>query len=349
MSVTKQLLALTLCMLLSYKALALDKYIEDTDRFPGWRGELPSSIEEVAEDGSVGFGELGKEVWRGRVEQISWKPRAFLYHDFLSEEECDHLMSLSKGHLTKSTVVDNDSGKSVDSTVRTSSGTFLSKHQDEVIARIEKRISMVTMLPEDNGEGMQILRYVDGQKYEPHSDAFHDQYNQRAENGGQRIATVLMYLTTPLEGGETVFPGAEKKVEGPGWSECARRGLAVHPKRGAALLFYSLKPNGEVDAASTHGSCPTLAGEKWSATKWIHVGPFQMGAEFQKAKWRSGDCTDERDECQMWANEGECEKNPGFMHTSCRKACGKCSPSAAQDAPGAGGKRVGGRKGAISL
>ena len=45
----------------------------------------------------------------------------------------------------------------------------------------------------------------------------------------------------------------------------------------------------------------------------------------------------------------ECEKNPGFMHSSCRKACGKCSPSAAQDAPVGGAKRVGGRKGAISL
>ncbi len=34
MSSTKQLLALTLCMLLSYKALALDKYIEDTGKEP---------------------------------------------------------------------------------------------------------------------------------------------------------------------------------------------------------------------------------------------------------------------------------------------------------------------------
>jgi prolyl 4-hydroxylase len=41
---------------------------------------------------------------------------------------------------------------------------------------------------------MQILRYVDGQKYEPHTDAFHDQYNQRVDNGGQRIATVLMWV-----------------------------------------------------------------------------------------------------------------------------------------------------------
>lgn len=52
-------------------------------------------------------------------------------------------------------------------------------------------------------------------------------------------------------------------MEGEGWSECARRGLAVKAVKGAALLFYSLKPNGEEDPASTHGSCPTTAGEKW--------------------------------------------------------------------------------------
>jgi hypothetical protein len=39
-------------------------------------------------------------------------------------------------------------------------------------------------------------------------------------------------------------------------------------------MFYSLKPDGELDPTSLHGSCPTLAGNKWSATKWIHIGPF---------------------------------------------------------------------------
>ena len=29
-----------------------------------------------------------------RVEQISWKPRAFVYKGFLSNEECKHLISL---------------------------------------------------------------------------------------------------------------------------------------------------------------------------------------------------------------------------------------------------------------
>ena len=27
-----------------------------------------------------------------RVELVSWKPRAFVYHNFLSPEECEHIM-----------------------------------------------------------------------------------------------------------------------------------------------------------------------------------------------------------------------------------------------------------------
>ena len=46
--------------------------------------------------------------------------------------------------MTKSTVVDNDTGKSVDSTVRTSTGTFFARGQDPIIAAVEKRVSLVS-------------------------------------------------------------------------------------------------------------------------------------------------------------------------------------------------------------
>ena len=64
----------------------------------------------------------------------------------------------------------------------------------------------------EHQEGLQVLRYVDGQKYEPHYDYFHDAVNTKIENGGQRVVTLLMYLSTPKEGGETVFPDADRKV-----------------------------------------------------------------------------------------------------------------------------------------
>ena len=50
-------------------------------------------------------------------------------------------------------------------------------------------------------------------------------------------------------------------------------------------LACSLQPDGQVDYSSLHGSCPTTKGEKWSATKWIHVGAFGQSASLQRAKW----------------------------------------------------------------
>lgn len=272
---------------------------------------------------TVGYGEL-EEEWRGEVIQLSWAPRAFLLKNFLSPEECEHLKAQARSTMTKSTVVDNDTGKSVPSNIRTSTGTFLDLNQDDTIARVEKRVAQVTMIPIEHQEGFQILRYVNGQKYEPHYDYFHDDFNKKPDFGGQRIMTVLMYLSTPEDGGETVFPNGTGDMSGPEWSECAKQGLGVKAFKGDAIMFYSLKPDGTEDPSSLHGSCPTLAGEKWSATKWIHVLPFTMGKKFQQEKWDN--CADKDADCADWAADGECEKNAGYMQRMCRKSCGSCKP-----------------------
>ncbi|KAL5980631.1 putative prolyl 4-hydroxylase 7 [Asimina triloba] len=139
--------------------------------------------------------------------------------------------------------------------------------QDEIVSRIEGRIAAWTRLPEENGESIQILHYEHGEKYEPHYDYFYDKANQ--EIGGHRIAM----------GGETIFPNSELKdsqLKDDTWSECARDGFAVKPKKGDALLFFSLHPNASTDADSLHGSCPVIKGEKWSATKWIHVKSYGL-------------------------------------------------------------------------
>jgi hypothetical protein len=38
-----------------------------------------------------------QDEWHGFVKRLSWKPRAFLFKKFLSEEECDHLIQLVGG------------------------------------------------------------------------------------------------------------------------------------------------------------------------------------------------------------------------------------------------------------
>ncbi|RWR73696.1 putative prolyl 4-hydroxylase 6 isoform X1 [Cinnamomum micranthum f. kanehirae] len=92
------------------------------------------------------FSPLNLDSWAPAV----WRIRAFLYTGLLSDDECDHLINLAKDKLEKSMVADNDSGKSIMSEVRTSSGMFLNKHQDEIVGRIERRIAAWTFLPEGN-------------------------------------------------------------------------------------------------------------------------------------------------------------------------------------------------------
>mmetsp|Transcript_6250 Transcript_6250/g.23035 ORF Transcript_6250/g.23035 Transcript_6250/m.23035 type:complete len:334 (-) Transcript_6250:322-1323(-) len=139
-----------------------------------------------------------------------WKPRAFIWRGMASREECEHMIAISKDKVKKSTVIDQKTGKSVVDPYRTSSGMFLSKAQDEVVEAIEERMAMFSELPAANGEAMQILKYEPGQKYDPHQDYFDDcsdgsttspHHKERQvrycteETGGQRVATILLYLT----------------------------------------------------------------------------------------------------------------------------------------------------------
>ncbi|KAG5530138.1 hypothetical protein RHGRI_030492 [Rhododendron griersonianum] len=156
---------------------------------------------------------------------------------------------------------------------RTSSGTFLARGRDEIVRTIEKRISDFTCIPIEHGEGLQILHYEVGQKFEPHYDYFQNEFN--IKNGGQRMATVLMYLSDVEEGGETVFPAAKGNVSAVALSQSGKKGLSVKPKMGDALLFWSMKPDGTLDSSSLHGACPVIKGNKWSSTKWLHVGEYK--------------------------------------------------------------------------
>jgi len=198
------------------------------------------------------------------IEVLSWSPRVFVFHNFLSEEECDHIITLSKPFLQRSTVVDNNSEQSKVDDVRTSQGMFFPGNMnDPIIDNIEERISLLTLIPRENGENIQVLHYTQGGEYKPHHDYFDDRTvggNAHYKRGGQRVASFLMYLNTPEEGGETIFPTAN---------------LSVTPKKGDALLFFDCNLDGTTDPMTLHGGSPVTKGEKWLATKWLRQNLFK--------------------------------------------------------------------------
>jgi len=300
----------------------------------GWSGETYNAR---ARETSLSKTEFPSDALiSSQVELLSWQPRAWVVHKLLTEEECDHLIQISSSRLQRSGVVDVNSGRPLQSNIRTSQGTFLGRGQDPIVDRIEDKIATWTMIPKDNGEGLQVLKYKEGQEYQAHFDYFF--HAGGVENGGNRMATVLLYLNTPEEGGETVFPIAKKPRtwKGSGWSDCGKNGLGVRPKKGDALLFWSLQPNGLLDTYSKHAGCPVLRGEKWTATKWMHVGKFMMsgfagGNRVEHTIYapspppRSATCNDKNENfCRGWAEQGECILNPQYMKDSCKYSCGAC-------------------------
>lgn len=261
------MLSLVLLMLLALGIVSLP--VSSDDSTPN---DLSSFRRRIVERGGDGLGKR-REQW---TEVLSWEPRAFIYHNFLSKEECEYLISVAEPHMAKSTVVDSKTGRSKDSRVRTSSGMFLRRGRDKIVRDIEKRIADFTFIPTEHGEGLQVLHYEVGQKYDAHFDYFLDEFNTK--NGGQRVATLLMYLSDVEEGGETVFPSAKGNFSSlPYWNElsdCAKQGLAVKPKMGDALLFWSMRPDATLDPSSLHGGCPVIKGNKWSSTKWMHLEEY---------------------------------------------------------------------------
>lgn len=190
-------------------------------------------------------------------------PKIIFIRDFLSDGEAAHLIALAEPNLAHSRVVDAETEEPVVHSGRTSRGTFLQRGLDPTLSAIEKRIAELTNTPVQNGESMQILHYEVGGEYKPHFDTF-DEATEGGRSclarGGQRLFTVILYLNTPEEGGETIFPDLDLKVEA---------------ELGSALFFESCDSTGQPHPLSLHGGAPVTKGEKWIATKWLREHAFK--------------------------------------------------------------------------
>ena len=187
-------------------------------------------------------------------------PRVVVFGNLLTPAECGELMELARPRLERSETVDTATGGSEVNSARTSDGMFFALGEHPLIARLERRIAALLNWPVERGEGLQILRYRPGARYEPHYDYFDPEKSgtpRILERGGQRVGTLVMYLNTPARGGDTIFPDA---------------GLSIGPTRGSGVFFSYDRPHPAT--RTLHGGAPVLAGEKWVATKWLRERTF---------------------------------------------------------------------------
>ena len=182
-------------------------------------------------------------------------PRVVTLGGLLSDEECDALVELAASRLRRSTTVDMSTGDDQVHADRTSRGMFFERGENALCARIEARIARLLDWPLECGERLQVLHYPPGAEYKPHYDYFEPDSiggEVMLRRGGQRVATVVMYLNTPRRGGATVFPDAH---------------LEVGAVKGNAVFFSYDRAHPMT--RTLHGGAPVVEGEKWVATKWL--------------------------------------------------------------------------------
>ncbi|XP_026850457.1 prolyl 4-hydroxylase subunit alpha-2 isoform X1 [Drosophila persimilis] len=183
-----------------------------------------------------------------KMELLGEHPYVVVYHDVLSDSEIAEILEMAERRMARTSTVAQPNRTS--SPTRTAMGAWLKRSSNALTRRIARRVRDMSGLQLEGSERMQVINYGIGGHYVPHKDWF----TQHPEVMGNRLATVLFYLTDVEQGGATMFNKAEHKVL---------------PRRGTALFWYNLHTDGEGDWSTTHAACPIIVGSKWVLTQWI--------------------------------------------------------------------------------
>ncbi|XP_075750763.1 prolyl 4-hydroxylase subunit alpha-2-like [Rhipicephalus microplus] len=221
---------------------------------------------------STNFGDPHLILQPLKLEILSLKPRVVVISDFLSTSEVNYLRSTARKGLVRAGIYSPEQVLGVPSWKRIGKVSWLWDSDSDRLQRLSRRISITTGLSLESAEAYQVANYGLGGHYTPHMDAHN--FEKVADHvdiaDGNRLATMLVYLSNVAAGGATAF---------------VNLGIAVKPRVGDALFWYDVEPHDgsefpeqmsfwhqkrRADTLTTHVGCPVLWGSKWIVTKWIH-------------------------------------------------------------------------------
>jgi FkbH-like protein len=189
----------------------------------------------------------------------------YLLDDFLNQQECERLTTLTKSRLSPSLVGGLD-GEMITNSYRTSSTCHMRDVDDPLVRDIDDRICRTIGIHASYTEGIQGQYYLVGQEFKAHTDYFWRpaHFQRIAGPQGQRTYTFMIYLTDVEEGGETDFE---------------KLGVTIKPKRGRALIWSNLDAQGMPNPNTLHHARPVVRGSKCIITQWFRangIGPMYI-------------------------------------------------------------------------
>ena len=182
------------------------------------------------------------------------KLEIFYIENFLDTHECKYLIKMIRSKLRPSELSTPDADKFF----RTSKTCDLAELNDDIIQNIDDKICNLLQIEKDLSEPIQGQYYKVGQEFKPHTDFFED--HELEINGGalgQRSYTVMIYLNSTEQGGETTFPLIDEEFS---------------PLEGKAVIWCNLNPDMSPNNFSMHHAKQVRKGYKAIITKWFRTG-----------------------------------------------------------------------------
>ncbi|KAM3718672.1 Prolyl 4-hydroxylase subunit [Dirofilaria immitis] len=215
-----------------------------------------------------------------KVEIVRQNPLAVLFYDIISDDEARIIQMLAAPKLKRALSLNFLTGKNEPVPFRVAKSADVKSTEHEILKLIDRRLELATNLEIETAENLGVHNYGIGGQYEPHLDCAlisiisitalpfisiikDDPCLEKLETGN-RIATILIYMTEPEIGGRTIFMSNLK--------------ASLPCIKNAALFWYNLMRSGEIDMRSRHAACPVLVGNKWVANKWFH----ERGQEWRR-------------------------------------------------------------------
>ncbi|XP_077489526.1 prolyl 4-hydroxylase subunit alpha-2-like [Amblyomma americanum] len=236
------------------------------------QGYLRPSSSELFCTMSTNYGDPRLILRPHKIEVLSLKPRIVVFPGFLTSAELDYIRAAAQKGFKRAGIYAHNNVAGVPSWKRIGKVSWLWDHKHPLLQRLSRRIATATKLSLESAEAYQVANYGLGGHYTPHQDAH--QFDKVADDvdtaDGNRLATMLMYLTDVAAGGATAF---------------VTLGIAIKPQAGDALFWYNFEPyegseapehfsfwhqKRKADDLTDHVGCPVLSGCKWIVTKWIH-------------------------------------------------------------------------------
>lgn len=188
---------------------------------------------------------------------LSKELNVHMIDNFITPEECAHMIEISKPSMKASLVSETEGG--VESDGRSSKNAWIKHGHDEITLKIAMRIATFVNIPLENAEAFQVIHYRENAEYRNHYDSWlHDgsvKTLRCMKYGGARLKTALVYLNDVEEGGSTHFP---------------RINVHVAAQKGRLLVFDNTYKDSNIrDHLSEHAGMPVIKGEKYAFNLWF--------------------------------------------------------------------------------